>query len=99
MIKGVEATLATGAMSRMKLKIKIRIERRVYRVSRYNLEQRVTVRRSLRNKLGGDIAAEAWPVFYHELLAEVIRQPLPREARDDIGRAASRKRDNQTDWL
>ncbi len=46
----------------------------------------LTVRRCSHNEFGGDIAAEARPVLNYELLVEALRQPLAREARDDVGR-------------
>src|SRR5262249_25009175 len=79
-----------------KIEAEIRVERRVDRAGRYGHQERVTVRRCSHDEFGGDIAAEARPVLNHELLAEALRQPLTREARDNVGRAAGWKSDNKT---
>ena len=57
-------------------------------------EQRVAVGRSAHDRLGGDIAAGTWPVLDDELLAEPLRQPLAHQTRDDVGRAAGAKADD-----
>ncbi len=85
---------ATGAMSRMKLKLRFVVERRVDCVRQRDQEQRIAVRRRAHDRLGGDIAAGARPVFDDELLAEPLRQPLADQARDDVGRAAGGKADD-----
>ena len=67
---------ATGAMSRMKLKLRFVVERRVDCVRRDDHQERVAVRRRFHDDLGADIAAGARSVLDDELLAEPLRQPL-----------------------
>src|SRR5271168_1058204 len=83
--------LATGAMSRMKLKLRLS-ERRIDGVRRHDLhEECVTVRRGARDEFGANIAAGPRPVLDDELLPEPLRQRLSQEARDDVGCIAGRK--------
>jgi hypothetical protein len=42
------------------------------------------------------VAAGARPVFNDELLAEPLRQPLPDQAREDVGRVAGDETDDQS---
>jgi hypothetical protein len=85
--------LATGPMSRMKLKLS-RIERRVDCVCRDNDKERVAVRRRFHHDFRADIAGGARSVFNDELLAKSLRQPLTNHARDDVGRTTGRKTDD-----
>ena len=55
----------------------------------------MTIRGRLDDRLGGDITARAQPVFDDELLAKPLREPFTYQAREDIGRAASAKADDQ----
>ena len=57
-------------------------------------QKRVAVRRRSHDRLGADIAAGARPVLDDEWLPEPLRQPLTDQARDDVGRAAGRKADD-----
>src|SRR4051812_34124215 len=50
------------------------------------------------DRLVGDIAASTRPVLDDERLAEVIRQPLTNQAREELGRAAGRKADDDAHW-
>ena len=70
------------------IEIELVVERRVDRVRRRGQEERVAVGRRVHDGLGADIAAGARPVLDDELLAEPLRQPLPHQPRDDVGRAA-----------
>ena len=74
--------LATGAMSRMKLKLSLVVKRRVDCVRRIDQEQRIAVRRRTHDRLGGDIAASARPVLDDEWLTKPLRQPLTNQARE-----------------
>ncbi len=77
------------------IELEIAVERRVHRVGRDRHQDRVAVRRGLGDVFGADIAGGARPVLDHELLAEPLRQMLPREPRDGVGCAAGRERDDQ----
>src|SRR5262249_32303906 len=84
------------------IEFQIRVERRVHRIGRNRHEDRVTVRRGPYNVFGGGVAAEARRVLDQEWLAEPLRQPLAREATDDVGSTAGWKRDDQIDrtgWI
>ena len=83
--------LATGAMSRMKLKLSFSYNVALIAFAAVDEEQRVTVRRRAHDRLGGDIALAPGPVFDDEWLAEPLRQPLTDQACDDVGRAARRQ--------
>ena len=63
-------------------------------VRRRGHEKRMTVGRCPRDRLRGDTTPCARPVLDDELLAEVLRQPLPHQAREHVGRAARRKADD-----
>jgi hypothetical protein len=93
MAKGSRAMLATGAMSRMKLKIELFIERRIDRVCPTDEEERVTIRRRTHHHLRRDIGACARPVLNDELLAKPFREPLANQTCDDIDPAAGGKAD------
>ena len=69
------------------------VERGRDRVVGRDEQQRVAVRRRTDRGGGGDIAAGAGAVFHHELLAEMVRQPLAHDARHDIDRAAGGEAD------
>ena len=72
--------LATGAMSRMKLKLSLFVKCRVDRVHRSYQEERVAVRSRTHDRLGTDVGAGARPVLDDEWLAEPSRQPLADQA-------------------
>src|SRR3954447_8800745 len=54
-------------------------------------EQRVPVRRSIRDRLRREIAAGAGPAFDHEWLPELFRQMLAEETRQHIIWSTRRK--------
>jgi hypothetical protein len=54
----------------------------------------MTVGRRAHDRLSGDTAASACPVFDEEGLAEAFRQPLTDQARYDV-RAAARRKPNK----
>ena len=60
----------------------------------HDLQQRVAIRGRLGDRLGADVAAGAGAVLNDELLAEAIRQPLPHQARLDVGGPAGGKADD-----
>jgi hypothetical protein len=59
-------------------------------------EERVAVRRRIHDHFGGNIAAAARPVLDDELLTKPLRQPLPYQARGDVGQAARGSADDQS---
>src|SRR5262249_40563137 len=76
------------------IEFEIRVECRVDYIRWDGHKQRVAVRRRIYDGLSGDIAASPRAVLNNELLAEPLRQPLTREARDDVGRVTRRVADN-----
>jgi hypothetical protein len=64
------------------------------RVSRNHQKERMAVGGRTDDCLGRDIARSPRPVLDDEWLAEALRQPLPNQAREEIGRAAGGKADN-----
>ena len=78
------------------IEIELVVERRVDRVRCADQKKRIAVRRRTHDRLGGDVAAGARPVLDDEWLAEPLRQPLTDETRDDVGRAAGGKADDQS---
>ena len=77
------------------IEIQVSVERGVEHVGQDGHLQRVAVRRRPHDHLGPDVAGGARPVVDHQRLAELIRQPLSDDARDDVGRAAGREGDDQ----
>ena len=76
------------------------IEARIDRVGRHRRdEERVAVRRGLRDHVGAEIAARAAPVLDHELLAEEFTELVRHDPADDVGRTASRERHHQANGL
>ena len=75
--------------------IQLVVERRIDRVGKRRQQQRLPVGRRLDHRLGGDTAAAADPVLDDERLAEPIGQPLRHQARQNVGRAAGAKADQQ----
>ena len=61
------------------------VECRVDEIRRSDQEQRVAVGRRVHDRLGRDVGAGAGLVLDDELLADPLRQPLPRQPRDDVG--------------
>ena len=73
---GTWAMLATGAMSRMKSKLRLSYSVVLIRIRRTYPRQRVTIRGRPDDGLGREGAAGAWPIFNDERPAEPLRQPL-----------------------
>jgi hypothetical protein len=46
------------------------------------------------DRLGADVVARSWPVFDDKCLAELLRQPLTEQARENVSCAASGSADN-----
>ena len=88
---GTRMRPATGAMSLDEIEIELVVERRVDRVCRGDHEKGVSVRGRAHHGLSAHVAAGAGPVLDDEWLAEPLRQPLPDQARDDVGRGAAPK--------
>ncbi|MCY1531947.1 hypothetical protein D9M68_671870 [compost metagenome] len=59
----------------------------------------VAIRRGLGQRIGADRAAAAAAVFHHHRLAQLAAQAVGDRARDDVGGAAGRERDDQADRL
>jgi hypothetical protein len=74
-----------------------RIERRLRRCVRADGErhvahqQRIAVGRTLRQRIGRDVARGAGAVLDHDRLAEPVLQLRAQHARDDVGRPAGGK--------
>jgi len=77
--------------------IELLIKRIVDGVDGVRHEQRMAVRGRPRRHLGADVVAAAGPVLDHEGLPEPLGQPLRNEARDEVGAAAGRGRDQDAD--
>jgi hypothetical protein len=71
------------------------IERRNDTEGRIAHEQRVTIGRRLRDKLGAECGCGARPVVDHDLLAEQLGKLGRDRARGDVGPATRRERDDQ----
>ena len=76
------------------IEAEVAVERGVEHVGQHRAEHRVAVGRRARGGFGADVARKSRPVLDHERLAEQVRQPLPDEARHDVGRVAGRKADH-----
>ena len=87
MTLGTLTIIATGAMSRMKLKLRLLVKRRIDRVRGGDHQERIAVRGRLHDRLGGDIAAGSRPVLDDKMLAKPLRQPLSDQARENVGRS------------
>ena len=86
---------ATGAVSRRKSNGQLLEDRLADRVVRPDEHHGVAVGRRIDHRLGADIAAGAGAVLDHELLAEMVRQPVAQNAGDDVVRAAGREAHDQ----
>src|SRR5262249_55660531 len=86
---------ATGAMSRMKLKLSWSNSDALNCVRHTDHEKRVTIRGRGHDRLDADIATGARPILDDERLTEPLRQPFAYQARDDIGWAAREIADDQ----
>src|SRR5215472_5753057 len=70
------------------IEIEFLVQRDVDCIRRSRQEERIAVRRRAHDRLGGDVAAGAWPVLNNELLTEPLREPLSYQTRDDVTRTA-----------
>src|SRR5262245_38411048 len=91
--KGLPVDRRNGRNVADEIEIELVVERRVEHVGQGDHEQRVAVRRCMHDGFGRDVAACPGPVVDDERLAESIRQLLTQQPRDDVGRAAGRKTD------
>ncbi len=73
------------------------VELRVDRVRRQREQDRVAVGRRFRDDVGAEIAGGAAAVVDDDRLAELRRQRLDDDARNDVGAAARRIRDDELD--
>src|SRR6516165_9432339 len=94
MTSGVRAMLATGVVSRMKLKIVV--ERRIDGIRRRGHKKCVAIWTRLHDRFSGQICAGARLIFDDKLLPKPLRQPWTQQTCQDVGNAAGRKADNQT---
>src|SRR5260221_4727447 len=78
------------------IEFEVFIERHVYRVGRSDLQKRVAVRRRPQGRLSRDIAGSTRPVVDYEFLTETLRQPLRHDARNNVGRPAGGKANDDT---
>ena len=78
------------------IEVELFIERRVDRVARSDLQKCVAVSRRPQGRLSPDIAGSTRPVVDYEFLAETLRQPLRHHARNNVGRPASGKANNDS---
>ena len=73
------------------------VERRVDAVGRVDEQHRVAVRRRVDDRLDAEVVAGARLVLDHERLAHLLGQPLRDDARQHVGRAGRRVRDDPLD--
>src|SRR3981189_3518597 len=88
---GTRMMPATGAMSGIKLKLSLVVERGVDRVRNGGKQQRISVSGRVHDGLGADVAAGSRPVLDAEGLAQPLGQPLPDQPRRDVDPAAGGK--------
>src|SRR5262245_38267499 len=85
-------SLAANARDRRdvadEIEIELFIERSVDRIRTSDQKQRVAIRWRTHDGLGGNIRTGTGPVLDDKWPAEPVRQPLPKQAPDDIGPAA-----------
>src|SRR5580700_3025145 len=74
--------------------IELVIERNVDGIANGGQEERMAVRCGLHHCLGRDIASGAGSVLNDEWLTKPLGQPLSQQAREDVGRAAGGKTDD-----
>jgi len=72
------------------VEVQLGVKRGVDRIRRIDQQERVAVGRGVHDRLGADVVAGAGLVLDDELLAEPLRQPMPDQARQNVGRAAGR---------
>src|SRR5262249_51177174 len=80
------------------IEVEVPIERWVDCTRRHSEQQRAAVRRRLQRKFGANIGAGTWPVVHHKRLSKFLRQPLPDQARDEVGRTAGPGGHDQAYW-
>jgi len=95
--QGIEIDAANRRQVAGKTKIQARVQHPVDDIRVGQQQERVTVRWRVDDRLGGYLLAGGTPVFNDERLAEPLRQHLTGQARDNIGRAARWKTDQQAD--
>src|SRR5882672_10927530 len=76
------------------IEIQLVVQCRVDCVRRSAEEERVTVWWRTHDRLSAQIAASAAPILDDKWLAEPFREPLTDQTRDDVGRAAGAKPDD-----
>ena len=77
------------------IEIQFRVEAHIGNGRRADQEQRVAVGGRASDRFGRDIGAGARAVLDDDLLAEPLRERLADDARDDVGRRAGGKADDQ----
>jgi hypothetical protein len=90
---GARVMLATGAISRMKLKLSFSYS--VALITSAEPESRSVEPSGAARPLWHNIAAGARPILDDELLAEAFRQPLIHQTCGDVSRSAGVKADDQ----
>src|SRR5215831_9435928 len=88
--------LATGAMSRLRLKLSFSYIVVLIAFAVVSRKERVAIGRRAHDRLGGDIAASTRPVLDDEWPAEPFRQPLAHQTCDDVESASCGGTDDQT---
>ena len=73
---------------------KLLIKCRIDRIHRAGQEQRVSVSGRAHHGLCADVASGARSILGNEWLPKPLRQPLPHEAREDVGAASRRERND-----
>src|SRR6476619_5514801 len=91
-------TPATGAVS-LRNETEFVVERRVDGGCRPGRKKCVAVGRRAHDHFSGCVGAGAGPVLDDDGLAEVLRQPLPDQARENVVRTAGGRRDDNTHWV
>src|SRR5262249_6652923 len=80
------------------IEAEIFIKRRIDRIARRDLKERVSVRKRYQSRVGADIARSPSAVLDDELVAETLREPLCHHARNDVGGAPGGKADDDAHW-
>ena len=78
------------------------VESRIECIGRGDHKERISVARRTRDRFGGNMGTGPRPVLDDERLTEPLRQPLADQTCGNVGRAASRKSDDdahQTRWI
>jgi hypothetical protein len=74
---------------------KLVVERRIDGVVDADQQQRMAIRRSMRDHLGGDVGAGAGPILDDEGLPQTLRQPLTDQSRMDVAHTPRRSANDQ----